>query len=290
MAEVVLQGKYSFETAEGLNIYRLAAPDVDEESIRRVGGRFGLAGTIDAGTFVSNRRSLSYSEPSGWGLQLFRDSGGWKYLDATRWQAHDGAGDLDIEDDEAEALARDVVVANEVADASTLELERVERLHVAHSSRDGSGHEEYTAGARVLLRRVVDGISTVGPGGRTIVYLDAERALTGVEHLWHEIESVHAPVQGLRELDDAFEEIRARYQNGDGRAEVFDVSLGYYEQGFDGRQEFLQPAYVFLLRLTSPDPRFRINASAAVSAAINAPVPVEAPVSPPAAQPARSAE
>ena len=280
---------YSFDTVEGLNIYRLVAPQVDEESIRGVGARFGLEATIDAGTFVSNRLSLSYSEPSGWGLQLFRDSGGWKYRHAARWQAHDGTGHLDIEDNEAEALARDIVLASEVADDSALQLERVERLHVAHASRDGSDHQEHTAGARVRFRRLVDRLPTIGPGGRTIVYLDAERALTGVDHLWHEIATVHAAVEGLRSLDDAFAEVRARYQQGAGQAEVFDVSLGYYEQGFDGRQEFLQPAYVFLLRLTSPDPRFRVNASVAVMAAINGPAPVEPPVTPPAPQPARSA-
>jgi hypothetical protein len=288
MAEIIIDREFDIELPSGLNIYRLRRPEISEETVRQVGARFGLRGTVDAGTFVLNARSIFYSERSAWGLRLFRRSGGWQYRDATRWQVDDGQGSLRVEDEEAARLALDAIARFDVAGRSDLKLTRVRRLYVAHAERGGANHSERIIGARVEYRRIVDGLSAVGPAGKTVVYLDHERQLTGIDHLWHEIEDVHEPVAGLRPVSEALDEVRRRYAAAEGRVEVSDLQLGYFELGWDDSQEFLQPAYVVFLQLFSPDSRFRIGAIVALPAAVNAPGPVEPEPRPSEPQPLRS--
>ena len=288
MPEIIIETEYEFEPQEGLNIYALRVPRVSEEIVRQAGARFGLRGTVDAVTFIHNARGMAYSEASGWGLRLFRHSGGWQYRNAERWQADDGRGHLEIGDDEAAELAREAIGRYEVAAESELDLVRVQRLHVAHAERGAAEHLERIVGLRVVFRRVLDGLPAEGPGGRTVVYLDHGRELTGIDHLWHEIEDVYEPVAGLRPVGDALEEVRRRYEDSDGRVEVTDLRLGYYELGWDDDQRFLQPAYVVFVQLVSPDPRYRMNATVAIPAAVNAPGPVEREPRPREPQPART--
>jgi hypothetical protein len=287
MAEIIIGKELEIELPSGLNIYRLRRPDVSEEIVRQVGARVGLRGTVDAGTFTLDARGISYTERSAWGLRLFRRSGGWQYRDATRWQVDDGQGSLRIGDDEAAQLALDAIARFDVADRSDLELTRVRLLHVAHAQREGVNHSERIIGARVEFRRILDGLSAVGPGGKTVVYLDHERQLTGIDHLWREIEDVHEPVAGLLPVSEALDEVRRRYVGAEGRVEVSDLQLGYFELGWDDSQEFLQPAYVVFLQLFSPDSRFRIGATVALPAAVNAAGPVERVPRPSEPQPLR---
>lgn len=288
MPEIISETDYEFEPPEGLNIYTLRVPRVSEETVRQAGARFGLRGSIDAGTFIHNARGMAYSEGSGWGLRLFRHSGGWQYRNAERWQADDGRGHLEIGDDEAAELAREEIRRYELAAESALELVRVQRLHVAHAERGASEHVERIAGLRAVFRRVLDGLPAEGPGGKIVVYLDHGRELTGIDYLWHEIQDVYEPVAGLRPVADALDEVRRRYEESDGRVEVTDLRLGYYELGWDDDQRFLQPAYVVFVQLVSPDPQVRMNATVAIPAAVNAPGPVERELRPPEPQPARA--
>jgi hypothetical protein len=275
MAEIVCERDYKFELPAGVNIYRLRRPDITQDTVRRVGGRFGLRPTVDSGAFILDARGIAYSEASAWGLRLFRRSGGWQYRHATRWQADDGKGHLIIDDEEAARLALDAIGRYALPAGPEVERMRVERLHVAHAERRGTNHEERIVGVRVLFRRILDGLPAEGPGGKTVVYLDHERELTGIDHLWHDIESVHEPVRRLRPVEEALEEVRRRYGTGEGRVEVTGLRLGYFELGWDEDQEYLQPAYVVFLRLGSLDARFRMNAMVPVAAAVNAVGPIE---------------
>lgn len=270
MAEIVSERDYKFELPHDVKIYRLRPPEVSEQSIRRIGGRFGLSGSTEAGTFTLDHRSVAYAEASGWGLRVFRQSGGWQYRHASRWQADDGAGRLEIADAEAGRVALEALRRHDLPGEPGLQRARVERLHVAHAQQGGANHEERIVGARVLLRRMLDGLAVEGPGGRTVVYIDHKREVTGIDHLWRDIERVHAPVQRLRPVEEAIEEVRRRYAGGDGRVEVTDIRLAYYELGFEEQQTILQPAYVVFLRLGSVDARFRMNALVPVPAAVNA--------------------
>jgi hypothetical protein len=288
MAEIVFEKDFKFDMpAAGLNIYRLRRPDVSQETVRRAGSRFGLRAAGDTGSLVLNYREISYADPSAWGLRQFRRSGGWQYRHGTRWQAT-GPGHLKIENHEAARLALDALERFGLPTAPELGPALVQRLHVAHAERGGANHEERIVGVRVFYRRIVDGLPVEGPGGRTVVYLDHDRQLSGIDHLWHDIESVHEPVRGLRPVGEVIEEVRRRYGTGTGRVEVTDLRLGHFELGWDDDQEFLQPAYVATIRTETPGTQVRMNATVPVAAAVNAVGPIE-PVRPAAVRQMRRA-
>ena len=275
MAEIAFERDFKFEIpAAGLNIYRLRRPDVSQETVHRAGSRFGLRVAADTGSIVLNPLTIAYAEPSGWGLRQFRRSGGWQYRHGTRWQA-DGPGHLHITDDEAARLALDNLGRFGLPTWPELGHANVQRLHVAHAARGGASHEERIVGVRVFYRRIVDGLSVEGSGGRTVVYLDHERQLSGIDHLWHDIESVHEPVRALRPIGEVIEEVRRRYGNGTGHIEVTDLRLAHFELGWEEEQEYLQPAYVATVRINNPVSRFRMNATVPVPAAVNAVGPIE---------------
>jgi hypothetical protein len=288
MVEFVHNIKQKFDLPGALNIYRLRNPHVGEEALLRVGSLFGLQATPQSGTLVHNARGIAFSEPSGWGLKMLRASGGWRYRHTARWQADDRNSHLTIDDEAVFRLAQEVLAKFKLPSGPEIARSRVERLYVAHSQREGKSHQERIVGVRALFRRVLDGLSVYGVGGTTIVYLDHARELTGVDHLWRAIESVHEPVKKLRPIAEAIEEVRQRYRTGAGRVEVIDLHLGYFELGWDNEQEYLQPAYVFTLQISTEDPPFRMKATVPVVAAANAIGTIE-PRVPLKQQPARHA-
>src|ERR1035438_2752065 len=87
MAELFSQKKYEFEPPGGLKIYRLRSPSVSEEGVQRLGGRFDLEASVDAGAFIHDARGIAYVAGSSWGLRLFSRSGGWQYRHAARSKA-----------------------------------------------------------------------------------------------------------------------------------------------------------------------------------------------------------
>lgn len=275
MSEFISEREYSFTPVEGLKIYRLRGPEASEEAIRRVGGRFGLAGAIAGGTFIHNAREIAYREPSGWTLTLSAQSGGWRYRHSARWQADDQRTNLDIDDEQAARRALDELRVHALPVPPELELTALQRLRVANSERNGNNYDERIAGIRAVYRRILDGVQVYGPGGQTVVYLDHQAELSGIDHNWHDIADVYESVTRLRSVEEAYEEVRRRYGRGEGRVEVLEVQLAYYELGWDDPQEYLQPAYVVTVRLTGTDERFRINATVAVPAAANAVGPIE---------------
>ncbi|HXW23797.1 MAG TPA: hypothetical protein VEK73_03545 [Xanthobacteraceae bacterium] len=275
MAEIVFEHDHKFELPPGVNIYRLRRPDTSQDAVSRVGGRFNLRPTIESGRFIVDAQGIAYSDRSGWGLKLSRLSGGWQYRHATRWQADDGQGRLVIDNEEAARLASDAMGRYALPTVPDAQLLRVERLHVAHAERGGAHHQQRIIGVRVLFARMLDGLRVEGLGGKTVVYLDHKRELTGIDHLWHDIEGVHEPVKALRPVEDAIAEVRRRYGSGDGRVEVTGLHLAYFELGWDQDQQYLQPAYVVFVRLLAEDPRIRMNAIVPVAAAVNAVGPIE---------------
>jgi hypothetical protein len=81
---------------------------------------------------------------------------------------------------------------------------------------------------------------------------------------------VHSEVESLRPREWLDERIR-RHLGADraARLDIHEIRLGYFEDGWNSAQEFLQPAYVVLGILRSPDERLHRRSVMAVPAATN---------------------
>jgi hypothetical protein len=269
MPEVIVKSKVELKPPRDLKIYRLRSVKSDREAIRTIGGRFGLRAELEHGSFTEDASTIAYTE-APWTMKLFRPSGGWKYRNDRLWQVDDGQANLRLEDAEAFRLALELLVKFKLVSEKEVHPLRVARLRVAHSERGKLENNERVIDVGVCYERVVDGLPVEGPGGKTVVYLNHERELTGVDHLWHEIEKVYEPVKALRPVEYAIGEVRRRYpEKGPGRVEVTGIRLGYFEMNWNHVQEYLQPAYVVFVRLVSQDERIQVPSVLVFPAAEN---------------------
>jgi hypothetical protein len=269
MPEVIVKCKIEVKPHRDLKIYRLRSVESDREQLRKIGGRFGMRADIEHGTFTEDARSLAYSQ-GVWTMMLFRSSGGWKYHNSAEWQVDDGKANLRIEDAEAFRVAGEHIAKHELASEKEMRPLRVARLQVAHGERGKEEKNERVIDVGVCYERVLDGVPVEGPGGKTVVYLNQERQLTGIDQLWRQIEKIHEPVKALRPVEYAIEEVRRRYPGKEpGRIEVTGVRLGYFEMNFHHQQEYLQPAYVVFVRLVSGEERIQMPSVLAFPAAEN---------------------
>jgi hypothetical protein len=268
-----------------LRIYGVAAPRVSETSVREFASRFGLAARgTRTGILESDDARLTYREGSHVVTQ-YRASGGFRYHDATRWQVDDGRSSVDIDDEAAVELARGYVKKHRLAPLRECRVLKVARLHVASADRDGKQRDERVVDVAVAFQRTVDKIPVDGPGGKVIVYLDHEGALTGADVLWHTLTRSRREVRALRPLDAVAEEASAFLgARRGGRIEVRQVRFGYFELGWQERQRYLQPAYVILMTLYSDDERIHRRTVYVATAATNGVGRITPPLEPAAKQ------
>jgi hypothetical protein len=131
---------------------------------------------------------------------------------------------------------------------------RVTHLNVGVAEKESGLAEHRVVDAGVAFARIVDGIPVEGPGGKAMVYIDAKGNLTGIDCLWRHVLGVHAENVPLRSPDEVQEEaVREWGTEGSGRVTIDDVRFGYFEQGWDILQRYLQPAYVFSMTITATE-------------------------------------
>jgi hypothetical protein len=255
------------DQARPRRIYRCANAGVTESSAAELAARFGLP-VDDYGVTRSAAETVTYSRGSR-EVTIYRRSGGFRFRDLARWQADQG-GSVDLSDDDAVQVAQDFAGRYELASADQAEVAKVTRLRVGLADRAGTTAEERVIDVGVVLRRIIDGVPADGPGGHIMVYIGAEGEVNGVDRIWRPIDGVHSEVESLRSREWLAERIARRLgPDGVARLDIQEIRLGYFEDGWKSAQEFLQPAYVVLGTLRSPDERLRRRSVIAVPAATN---------------------
>jgi hypothetical protein len=255
------------EQADQLRIYRCGDPGVMESSAAELALRFGVP-VDNYGAMRSSAETVTYSRGSH-EVIIHRRSGGVRFRDLARWQADQGAS-VDLGDDDAVQIAQAFVARRELASADEVAVAKVTRLRVGLADREGTTAEERVIDVGVVFRRVIDGLPADGPGGHIMVYVGAEDEVTGVDRIWRPIAGVHDEVESLRPREWLDERI-SRHLGADrtARLDIHEIRLGYFENGWNSAQEFLQPAYVVLGTIRSPDERLRRRSVIAVPAATN---------------------
>ncbi len=237
-------------------IYRLKPPRVTETVVRRLAKQLGMRADPKTGILTSDPDKLTYAE-GPWALTMYRASGGIRFIDRARWQVDDRKSDLRIEDAAAHRLAQNLVRKHKLAPTAETKLLKVARLRVGEATEGGKQASERTIDVAVALQRLVDKLPVDGPGGKVIVYLDHEGKLTGIERLWRETGAVHKRAEAYRTPQQAIEDMAAHFRTKQGVIEVEEMRFGYFEEGWRSPQRYLQPAYVIVGMLTSPDTRIR---------------------------------
>jgi hypothetical protein len=269
MAEIRIPEKLIPTPRGQSRIYRLKAPRVNEKIVRGLARRLGMRADPKSGALTSDADKLTYAEGQ-LELTMYRASGAIRFIDRARWQVDDRASDLKIEDAAAHRLARGVATKYKLASTKETRLLKVARLRVGEATEGGREASERTIDVAVALQRVVDKIPVDGPGGKVIVYLDHEGALTGIERIWRDTGAVHRRGEGYRTPREAIDDMAAHFRTKQGVIDVQEMRFGYFEEGWRSRQRYLQPAYVIIGMLTSRDGSIRKRTVYVAPALVNA--------------------
>jgi hypothetical protein len=252
MAEIKITSKLISTPRQPARIYRLRVPRVNEKAVRSLAKQLGMLADGRSGALRTDADKLTYSE-GHLELTMYRASGGIRFIDRAHWQADDGKSNLNIDDATATRLAQNLVRKYKLAPSAETKVLKTARLRVGEATKDGREVSERTIDVAVALQRLVDKIPVDGPGGKVIVYLNHERQATGFERIWRQIGVVHRRGQSYRTAESALDDMRAHFREKEGVIEVEEMRFGYFEEGWRSKQQYLQPAYIIIGMLTSPD-------------------------------------
>jgi hypothetical protein len=283
MAEIQILETLKAAPRSKTQIYTLKPPAVGQKALLQLAQPFEPS---QKGRFTQDPTKLTYTDGPHL-FTLYRASGAFRYQDQTRWQRDDGAANLEIQDAEAVKLAQRVVGEYELAPLNELQLLKVTRLNVGSSGPAGGKPEQRVIDVGVAFQRTIGGVPVDGPGGKVIIYLDHEGKPTGFDRTWRQTAAVYKPVESLISPQAAQSQLQRYWRAQPGTIQVTGARFGYFERGRQETQRYIQPAYVFLLRLMSPEQRMTMNTAFVVAAATNAVGTIMPPPKKPVAQPLR---
>jgi hypothetical protein len=233
-------------------ILALGSPGASAKAVRE----FAQSLKLEAAHATQAQDGTSFSVTAGQHVvTMFKASGALRYQDRSRWQVDDGKANLKISDAEAEKRALSLISAHKLAPAREFKLLKVTRLTVGEASADAQRASERVIDVGVAFQRTVGGVPVDGPGGKLVVYMDHNGELTGFDKIWRPVAKVRAAVKALQPPKAAEEDLLRYWGKETGRIDVVDMRFGYLEFGYQARQAVLQPAYVMLLRVVSPNQR-----------------------------------
>jgi hypothetical protein len=244
------------EPQQRTHIFRLAPPRLSQRTVFQLARQFGLKGNLKTGSLCQDARQMSYSEGS-LELVLHHASGGLRFHDKARWQVDDGAANVEFDDATAVDMARRFIEQLSVVPLVETKVLRVTRLNVGVVERRTGLGEQRVIDVGVAFARVVEGHPVEGPGGKVMVYIDHKGELTGIDRVWREVQEVDAQDVELRSAEAVREEaVREWGEPGSGGITIDDTRFGYFEDGWDVAQRYLQPAYFVDFTITATEGHF----------------------------------
>jgi hypothetical protein len=256
-------------------ILTLPRPRATENALLALARRMKLKGTQDAGAIQRDASTFGSSEGS-FDLVLYRASGAFRFKNRHRWQI-DHRSNLELSDADAIRRARALLKRYDLLPEESKVL-RVSRLNVAAAGPERKIEDHRVIDVAVSFQPVVRGVPLDGPGGKITVYLDNE-GLTCIDYLSRRVGAVHRRVASLRSPEHVVD-LATRHWNRRtvNRVDVDEVRFCYFELGWNDEQKYLQPAYVVLATLISPDERIRTGDIFVAPAATNSVAPLVPPL------------
>ena len=233
-------------------ILALGSPGANAKAVRELAQSLKLEGGAATQAQDATRFTFTAGQHV---VTMFKASGAVRYQDRSRWQVDDGKANLKISDAEAEKRALSLIGAHKLASPREFKLLKVTRLTVGETSQEAKRGSERVIDVGVAFQRTIGGVPVDGPGGKLIVYMDHNGELTGFDKIWRPVAKVRAPVKQLQPPEAAEKDLLRYWAKETGRIDVVDMRFGYLEFGYQARQAVLQPAYVMLLRVVSPNQR-----------------------------------
>jgi hypothetical protein len=236
-------------------IMKFKRPAVNKAALKATAKKLNLKGTLETPEITESERALTYVE-GPFVVSLMKRSGAVRYYDSNRWQVDDGKSNVRMSNTRATTLAKAFIRSTNLVPLSECKLLKVNRLRVGVMKRGARRAIERVIDVGVVFQRLIDGIPVEGPGGKVMVYLDAQGKVTGCDKIWRDIERVirRIPASQLRKPKFAEDDLTKYWKKTSFmRVDVKETHFGYFELGPNESQSSIQPAYVMPIRLVSTD-------------------------------------
>lgn len=242
-------------------IFRLSAPLVNEKTLLAVARQLKLTGDRTKGVFIDDNETITYKELQ-YRITISKLSGGIQFVDEQRWQVDDGVANITFDEKKAVNIANAFISQSKIVPLQDTKLLKVSRLSVGSQEKGKSATSERVIDYGVVYQRYIGGIPVEGPGGKLIIYINAEEKVTGFEKIWREIQVEYKPVPSLELKEPKLaESLITRYFSTlkQSLVDVHETRFGYFESGKNEKQLYLQPAYVMPYTLKNDDNRILMN-------------------------------
>lgn len=240
-------------------IYALKAPSVSETAIFRTVKTLKLNGNLKVGKITKDSDVITYVEGLNV-VNIFRASGFMRKYDMNRWQIDDGKSSLDVSDQDAIAIATRYINETGLLDLKQHKLSKVTRLYSGTLEKGSNKATERVIDSGVVFQRYVNGIPVDGPGGRTIIYIDKYKSVTGFDRMTRLAEPLEQkkliPTKEMIPPKYIQENIRKQWEREDiENIDVRETKFAYFELGPDEKQKTLYPVYISFMDIVSGDSR-----------------------------------
>jgi hypothetical protein len=227
-----------------VKVYVLKQSNVTLDTVAELADTLGLR--ADA-TEIKRVGELLIWEQGDVSVQVYQKSGGIWYMDRSRLFKSSPTDHPSFTDAQAQEMATSFLSKiGWMPKDGTAFVQKVRHLKEMAVDNQGAQLDARVIDTEVVFRRSVDGINVEGAGGMIVVYLDNAGSVVGCYKLWREIEGVHQIISTLDPAAavEAAAKRHAEALNAGISIDIKDLQFGYYEQGPDEAQQFLQPAYV----------------------------------------------
>lgn len=258
MTQIIYKKKLDLVPSVNSSIFRLAPIGANERKLLSIAKKYKLSGISRKAEIAKTYDTLVYTEKN-FQVSLNKYSGAFRFVDMQKWQFDDGEADIGFKDEEVKSIATDFISFHKLAKSNELQYYKTTRLEVGSQEKATGKSETRTIDVGVVYQRVINGIPVEGPGGKIVVYIDAYKNVTGCDTLWREIRNEYraipskmlkAPISFERSLNYLSRKLQLP------NVTVDDMRFGYFEDGYDSRQLFMQPVYIAPYTVSSEDGKF----------------------------------
>jgi hypothetical protein len=251
------EAKFPEDIPRSLPLYALERPEPFPASAARlskVAQQLGLPGRA-AEVCLSDDWTMHHE--GSWEMGLHLRSGGLLLRNRDRYGVQHEDRSFEMSDEEAERVA-----GRFLEGAGLIPMEEGRMLRVTHLQTQGGDRrsrefkEPTLLDAGVLYGRSLRDVVVEGPGGKAMVNVDPEGEIAALRMVWRPAADVVAEVE-IRPPDvahAAMEDIAGKVR---GDVVVTGATFGYFEQGMDDTQSYLQPAYAMIYVVRDEEVSFK---------------------------------
>ncbi len=258
MTQIIFNKRMTSAPRVNSKIFRLSSPAVTELKLFETARKFKLTGNPRLGEVIKTAEHMTYKE-NNLMVSVNKLSGATRFIDMNTWQVDDGESSVKFKENESVNIATEFISKNKLAASSEYKFLKNTKLEVGGMQKGHSPEPSRVIDNAVVFQRMINNIPVEGPGGKIIVYINANKEVTGCDMLWRDIAREYRKVSN-RELKQprSFETSLKLFgrRMAIPKLSVEDVRFGYFEQDYNTRQLYLQPVYIAPITISSNDNRF----------------------------------